>query len=151
MVIKGLIDEDFVNYKKPSMYIAFPSCSFKCCKEGNFPIEVCQNCGLTKAKNINISAEQIVARFVSNPITFAMVIAGMEPFDSWEDLFYLVKTLREHTALDCVVYTGYNKAEITDKISVLKQFPNIIVKFGRYQQGQQPHYDDVLGVNLITP
>ena len=150
MVIKGLIDEDFVNYKKPSMYIAFPSCSFKCCKEGNLPIEVCQNCELIKAKNIEISSEQIVERFINNPITSAVVIGGMEPFDSWEDLLHLVRTLREYTTLDCAIYTGYNKEEIKGEILILKQFPNIIVKFGRYQQGHQPHYDDVLGVNLVS-
>ena len=33
MLIKGIIDEDFLNYKKPSMVIAFPHCSFKCEKE----------------------------------------------------------------------------------------------------------------------
>lgn len=150
MIIKQLIDEDFVNYKKPSMFIGFPTCSFKCCKEGNLPIDVCQNCELIKAEDIEISVEQIVERFVNNPITSAVVIGGMEPLDSWEDLLYLIKTLREYTTLDCVIYTGYNKAEIKDKILALKQFPNIVVKFGRYQQGHQPHYDPVLGVNLIS-
>ena len=33
MLIKGITDEDFVNYKKPVMYIAFPKCSFKCDNE----------------------------------------------------------------------------------------------------------------------
>ena len=33
MIIKQLIDEDFVNYKVPSMFIAFPRCTFKCEKE----------------------------------------------------------------------------------------------------------------------
>ena len=32
MIIKGLIDEDFINYKKPSMVIEFPYCNFKCDK-----------------------------------------------------------------------------------------------------------------------
>ena len=33
MRIKFLVDEDFVNYKKPSMFIGFPSCTWKCEKE----------------------------------------------------------------------------------------------------------------------
>ena len=33
--------EDFTNYKKPSMYIAFPSCTFKC--EGECGQKICQN------------------------------------------------------------------------------------------------------------
>ena len=31
--IKDVIDEDFANYKKPSMFIATSQCSFKCEKE----------------------------------------------------------------------------------------------------------------------
>jgi len=30
MKLKFLIDEDFVNYKEPSMFIGFPNCTFKC-------------------------------------------------------------------------------------------------------------------------
>ena len=165
MIIKELRDEDFVNYKKPSMFIGFPTCSFKCCKEGSFPIEVCQNCELIKAKNIEISAEQIVERFVNNPITSAVVVGGMEPFDSFTDLLDLVSTLRKYTDCDCVIYSGYTKEELengwfyqenrnsnTRRMAYewLKTFPNIIVKFGRYQQGYQSHYDDVLGINLVS-
>ena len=150
MIIKELRDEDFVNYKKPSMFLGFPTCSFKCCKEGNFPIEVCQNCELIKSKDIEMSAEQIVERFVNNPITSAVVVGGMEPFDSWEDLLELVKTIRKYVSYDIVVYTGYYKEEIRDKILVLQQFPNVIIKFGRYQQGFQPHYDAVLGIKLVS-
>lgn len=33
MNIKFLIDEDFLNYKKASMFIGFPNCSLKCDKD----------------------------------------------------------------------------------------------------------------------
>jgi hypothetical protein len=38
MVIKGIVDEDFVNYKKPSMFIIMPYCDFKCDKEAGCSI-----------------------------------------------------------------------------------------------------------------
>lgn len=165
MIIKELKDEDFVNYKKPSMFIGFPTCSFKCCKEGNLPIEICQNCDLIKISGIEISPEQIVERFLSNPITSAIVIGGMEPFDSFSDLLSLISTLRQHTSCDCVIYSGYTKEELengwlyqenrnsnTRRMAYewLKTFPNIIVKFGRFIPNQQSHYDEVLGVKLIS-
>ena len=34
MRIKGLTDEDFVNYKYPSMFIAVGNCDWKCCAKG---------------------------------------------------------------------------------------------------------------------
>ena len=49
MIVKGIIDEDFINYKKPSMVIEFPYCSFKCDKECGQP--VCQNSSLINESN----------------------------------------------------------------------------------------------------
>ena len=40
--------------------------------------------------------------------------------------------------------------EIQEKVEKLKQFRNIIVKFGRYRPGQKPHMDEVLGVELAN-
>lgn len=150
MVIKELRDEDFVNYKKPSMLIGFPACSFKCCKEGNFPVEVCQNCELAKAPNIEINVDLLIERYMNNRITQAVVCGGMEPFDSWEDLKNLITELREKTEDDVVIYSGYYKEEIADKIERLKQFPNIVIKFGRFIPDHQPHYDPVLGIYLVS-
>ena len=48
--IRGLVDEDFVNYKKPAMFIAFPYCTFKCDKECGY--SVCQNSSLVENTNI---------------------------------------------------------------------------------------------------
>ena len=75
---------------------------------------------------------------------------GLEPFDSWEDLYILIKELRKYTEDDVVIYTGYNKDELLDKIKILSQFKNIIIKYGRYIPNQTSHYDENLGVNLAS-
>ena len=147
--IRGLIEEDFVNYKKPSMYIAFPYCTFKCDKECGY--SVCQNSSLvTNSEIINIDEQKIVNRYIDNPITTSIVISGLEPFDSYKDLFILIKAFREKTLDDIIIYTGYNKNEIEGNIEELKQFKNIIIKFGRFIPNQQKHYDDILQVNLAS-
>ena len=33
MKLKGINTEDFVNYKKPSMFLITSYCDFKCCKD----------------------------------------------------------------------------------------------------------------------
>ena len=148
--IRGLIEEDFVNYKKPSMYIAFPYCTFKCDKECGY--SVCQNSSLvTNSEIINIDEQKIVNRYIDNPITTSIVISGLEPFDSYKDLFILIKAFREKTLDDIIIYTGYNKNEIENNIEELKQFKNIFIKFGRFIPNQQKHYDNILQVNLASP
>ena len=144
MKIKGLISEDFVNYKKPAMTIMFPYCTFKC------GTEYCQNSPLSKAEDIEMNISNIVIRYLNNPITESVVMQGLEPFDSWDDLIEFVKQLRESTDDDIVIYTGYYKEEIADKISLLSKYKNIIIKYGRYIPDQKKHYDEVLGVYLAS-
>ena len=159
MLVKGIVDEDFVNYKLPSMYIATATCSFKCDKE--YGHQICQNSELVKQPSHKVDNEAIVSRYISNPITKAIVFGGLEPFDSSVDLILLVNALRWMTNDDIVIYTGYTKEELQNKVipypgetldifSGISSFKNIIIKFGRYIPGQTPHFDPVLGVNLAS-
>ena len=145
MKVKGLIIEDFVNYKKVSMTIMFPHCTFKC------GAEHCQNSSLAKSKTYDIDIDETIDKYLRNPITEAIVMQGLEPLDSWSDLLLFIEKFRLKSQDDIVIYTGYNKEEITDKIDILKRYPNIIIKFGRYIPNQEKHYDEVLGVELASP
>lgn len=148
--IKGMRMEDFTNYKKPSMYIAFPSCTFKCERECGQ--KMCQNSSLVQAPTLTTGIKSIVNRYINNPITSAIVIGGLEPFDSEEDLQILITYLRVSTQDDIVIYSGYTKEEVQEReiYKYLLNAKNIIVKFGRFVPGQQPHYDEVLGINLVS-
>lgn len=149
MIIKEIKDEDFINYKKPSMFIGFPTCSWKCEKECG--VRCCQNGALASMKNFDISVRDISDRYLSNLITSAIVCGGLEPLDSFGDLQELILSIRESGCLDdIVIYTGYNPQEIDNKISILKKYKNIIIKFGRFIPNQNPHFDEVLGVNLAS-
>jgi hypothetical protein len=156
MFIKGLIDEDFVNYKKPSMYIAFSKCDFKCDREAG--CSVCQNSDLARGTVIDIQYHMIVSRYIHNPITKAIVMAGLEPLEDYEDLYCLIEEFREVTNDDIVIYTGYTEDELESTyfnahlvLEELADFPNIIIKFGRFIPNQEKHYDEVLGVELASP
>ena len=148
MVIKQLLDEDFVNYKKPSMFVGFPSCTWKCDRECGK--KVCQNGTLATTPNIEIEVKTIVDRYINNPITKAVVFGGLEPMDSFGDVIELISQFRQVAQDDIVIYTGYYKEEIKDYIKAISVFPNIVVKFGRYICNQEKHYDEVLGVYLAS-
>lgn len=149
MKTKRIITEDFTNYKKPSMFIAFPKCSFKCDKECN--LQVCHNSELAKSPDIEISYDNIINRYLKNNLTEAIVFGGLEPFDSLKDLYLLVNAFRLYTDDDIVIYTGYKEEEIREKLTFLKQYPNIIIKFGRFIPNQEHHFDEILGVELASP
>lgn len=150
MKLKGIIEEDFVQYKKPSMFLIFPKCSFKCDKECGRPI--CQNGALANSEEIEVDIKQdIIWKYMDNPITEAIVCGGLEPFDSWEDLKCLIMNLRYYTPDDIVIYTGYREYEISrEKIDWLELYGNIVIKFGRFIPNQPHRYDEILGVNLAS-
>ena len=148
MVVKGIIDEDFINYKKPSMTIEFPYCSFKCDKECGQ--QVCQNSALVNEPNISISVYKIIDRYLNNPITKAVVCQGLEPFDSKDDLYVFIDRFRRRTDDPIIIYTGYTEEELKDELPILEQFGNIIIKFGRFIPNSLHKFDNILGVELAS-
>lgn len=146
MKLKGVVAEDFVNYKNPAMFIIFPNCSFKCCTEAG--VDVCQNMDVVKLPDIEFSTESIVQSYLNNDITKAIVFGGMEPFDSISDLIELIKAFRQETDDPIIIYTGYKEEEIFDDCNGISMYENIIVKFGRFIPNSEPIYDEVLGVTL---
>lgn len=148
MKLKGLIDEDFVNYKKPSMFISTYTCSFKCCEECGQA--VCQNLPLVSQPTIEVDNADLTMRYLNNDITHAVVIGGLEPFDDFADLNQFVTCFRSFCNDDIVIYTGYNENEIDQYVDKLKWVHNLYIKFGRYVPNQQPHYDEMLGVILAS-
>ena len=150
MKLVGLIDEDFVNYKKPCMTLMFPRCiSFKCDKECG--MQVCQNSALATADNVEIGINNLVERYINNDISKAVCFQGLEPMDSYNDLIMFISTLREKCDDDVVIYTGYKYDEIKENIDyIAKRYKNIIVKFGRFIPNQESHYDKILGVTLAS-
>ncbi len=160
MKLVNLIEEDFTNYKKPGIFLGFPLCSGKCNKDALKV--VCQNQALRGAKLIDISAEEIIDRYSSNPITKCLICGGLEPFDSMDDLIDICKKWSEKFYRPdsligrdkIVIYTGYYPFEIVGKIMELNSKcnnnRNIIIKYGRFIPGCKPHKDPILGVDLAS-
>lgn len=151
MRVKGIIEEDFVNYKVPSMFINTCFCDFKCCTELGLDVGVCQNSPLAQAPSKEISDEVIYEHFVNNPITKAVVIGGMEPMLQLDEVKSLIKLFRDNgDDSEFVIYTGYYPEEITEQLESLKPLGAIVIKFGRFIPDRPSRYDDVLGITLSS-
>ena len=151
MRIKGLQDEDFTNYKKVSMFIGTSICDWKCCNEQCLDKTICQNSSLANSKTIDIPTDEIFRRYVNNLITKSVVIGGLEPMLQFSEVLELIDTFRNNNCDDdIVIYTGYYREEIADKIPLLSKYKNIIIKYGRYIPNQEKHYDEVLGIYLAS-
>jgi hypothetical protein len=116
---------------------------------------ICQNSHLAHQEEISIEdiGKFIDRYYLDNSITEAIVFQGLEPLDSFEDLIDFIKLFITKSKDDIVIYTGYNKKEIEDKVSQLKDIikdNTLIMKYGRFIPNQEPHYDEVLGIKLAS-
>ena len=152
MRVKTIIDEVYNDYKKPSMLIATPKCGGKCWRELNLDESICQNEQIKSQPTINLTNSNIINRYISNKLTNAVILAGLEPFEDFEDLIGFIREFRNTSSDDVIIFTGYYESEIKDEVNELKLFSedNIIIKYGRYIPNAKPRYSEVLGVNLAS-
>ena len=164
MKARGIVFEDFINYKEPALYIATPTCSFKCDKECGR--SVCQNSPLINEPIIEVDKDDIIEAYLSNSITKAIVFGGLEPLDSFMDVLTFIDSLRRQYRCNdtIVIYTGYTEEEVQEGLfgagpvnlmkenwRILCSYQNIIVKFGRFKPNEESHLDKLLGVRLASP
>ena len=150
--VKDVIDEDFINYKKPNMFVATSTCTFKCEKE-DCNVH-CQNSKTVKQKTIKENINKLIKRYLKNDITSAIVFGGLEPFDQINELISFILTFRKYSYDDIVIYTGYTEIEVYDKLDAILLANNhngkIIIKYGRFKSNSSKRYDNILGVELAS-
>ena len=150
MRVLEIKDEDCINFKEISMFVATPFCSGKCYKELGLDSSICQNDKLRNSPIVEMDNQVIIKRYLQNPLTKAIVLGGLEPLDSFAELTQFLKEFRKNCDDTIVIYTGYKENEIEDKISLLKQIGNVILKVGRYIPNQKNIFDQNLGVYLAS-
>lgn len=148
--LKGIVFEDFINYKKPSMFLSTIQCNWKCCIEQGLDTSICQNQPLALAEVKTYSIETIIEEYLKNDISSAVVFGGLEPLLQFVELIDFIEIFRHYSDDDIVIYTGYYEQEIIEALNKLKEYKNIIVKFGRFIPNHKYHYDDVLGIELAS-
>ena len=114
---------------------------------------MCQNSPVAQLPSVDISPDDIYEKYARNVITHSVVCGGLEPMESFNDLLSVLHVFRiKFCCMDpFVIYTGFYEHEISWQIGQLSEYPNIIVKFGRFIPGQQSHFDELLGVTLASP
>lgn len=151
LTVKEIVDENFQDYKKSSMFIATSRCDFKCLTELGLDCSICQNMKISTMPNKKVPFSDIYLRYKMNPITKAIVIGGLEPILQFDEIYEFISYIRNHSCDDdVVIYTGYYENEIKNEIQLLSRFKNIIIKYGRFIPDSKSIFDSVLGVTLSS-
>lgn len=150
MKLRSIIDENFQDFKKPSMNLITCYCDGKCWKEQNLEPCLCHNKHIIEM-GINFYPDtEIIKRYLRNPITKALLISGLEPFFQFTEVMNLIKKFRKQCSDTIVIYTGFYEDEVESQLRELKAFNNIIIKFGRYRPSEAKRFDENLGVYLAS-
>ena len=151
MRVKTIVNERFQDYRKPSLFIATSQCDWKCCIEAKRKPSLCQNSPIARMNTVDVAEDEIFLRYISDPITQAIVIGGLEPMLQQEEVLSLIHYFRSHQCHDeFVIFTGYEKHEVKDFVRRVAQYDNIIMKFGRFIPDAEKRFDPVLGIYLIS-
>ena len=150
MKLKFIKRDDFVNYKKCSVFLGTTSCDWKCCKESNIPCSVCQNYPWSNNPIKEFNNKSIIDMYLKDGLEESIVFGGLEPMLQFQELVSFIDEFRKVSEDDIVIYTGYYPSEIEKEITILKKFSNIIIKFGRYIPNRPSRYDEILGVTLAS-
>jgi hypothetical protein len=152
MNIKGIKDEVFNDYNKISMLIICPKCTVRCYAEHNLPPEICQNNHLHKTLTYNIDNQKIIERYLSNPLTEAVIFGGLDSWDSVEEILIFINDFRKVCNDDIVLYTGrYITEDIVQKhLHKFNGLSNVYIKFGRYIPSLKPIVDKLTNVTLAS-
>lgn len=150
MRVKAIVCDDFVNYRKPSMFISTCFCDWKCCVDGGFDSSICQNNPMKDYPIQDFSNEELYSFYEKSMFSESIVFGGLEPIKQFDEIISFVEYFRTKSLDDIVIYTGYNEREVQKEILSLKKYKNIIIKFGRFVPNQQKHFDCVLGVSLVS-
>lgn len=147
------VEDNYQDYKKPSVKIITHICDFKCCTEQGLDVSVCANHPYAGNPPKKVPNESILGFFEHNrSICRSIVFGGLEPLKQTSELYHLCKYLRENGIdEEIVIYTGYYPEELNphDMLLIIS-LKNIIIKFGRYIPNASPRFDEVLGVELIS-
>ncbi len=155
MRVRKLLTERFQDYKVPSMYLAACFCDWKCCPDKPY---ICQNNPIANLPVTDIPDDEILDTYLSDPITEAIVIAGLEPLLQIREVCNLIRRAVERgVKTTFVIYTGYTVCEVW-RIGFFDELKttgygngvDVVVKYGRYVPNQKPHFDETLGVELAS-
>ena len=151
--LRGIVMEDFCNYKEPSMFLITSYCDFKCCHEAGLPESVCQNEPMIKDTEVkDYDIDHIIQAYLDNDISQAVVFGGLEPMMQFTEVLNFIDEFRKVSDDPVIIYTGYNKDELEVELEDLIKYgkKNIIVKFGRFIPNANSRYDEILGLELIS-
>lgn len=137
------VRETITDYRKSTLYLCGYICTLGC--------KDCFHNELKKNHPTTLSIEKLFTDYISTTSCDAILFSGLNWLEQIEELFVLIHYIRSnHINKDIVIYTGYDKHEISDKIAMLSKFDNIIIKYGRFDATLPPRYDDVLGITLAS-
>lgn len=145
---------DFINNGKGTFSIALgTTCSFKCCLELNLPASICQNNNCINNPKVITTIKKLIDLYLNQNMIKSLTFNGLEVLDNLRLLLWFIYYFRQQSQDNIIIWTGYTEEECKDLIYLIKEkmkWENIIIKFGRYIPNQKFHYDEILGINLVS-
>lgn len=150
LIIKDIIDEVYSDFNKIGMLVVVPKCKTRCWEKCGLSPDICQNYHLNFTEKFNINNEDIINRYLENPLTKCIIFGGLDGFDSIDEILIFLEEFRKISKDDVVIYTGKELEDIEHRFNDLAFYKNIYVKYGHYNPNLNSIKDELTGVTLAS-
>jgi pyruvate-formate lyase-activating enzyme len=91
----------------------------------------------------------ILDEIQANPFNEGVILAGLEWSSQPKELIALVKEATKRH-LPIIIYTGYTSDQFIRRVPRIKEFPNVLIKYGSFNQNLRSFEHKEYGVNLAS-
>lgn len=109
----------------------------------------CFNSSIKEASVLYGRADELITTVEKNPFNEGVILAGLEWSEQPKELMRLVKEASKRS-MKIMVYTGYDLDVFLKRVPEILLYPEVYVKYGRYDENQLSLTHKVYGVQLAS-
>lgn len=139
--IKGILPER----TEDAPFIGALVCAVDC----NINCKGCFNQDLKELPIIEVEADEIISKIISNPFNKGIILAGLEWTLQPEEMKELVYAAK-HNGLEIMLYTGLTEETFKSRFPEVYWLSDIYIKFGIYDERLKCNNNFAYNVKLIS-
>jgi len=120
-----------------------------CALDCNIGCKGCFNQSLKEAPIFYKKADEIMDEIMSNPFNEGVILAGLEWSLQPTELLALVKSATVRN-MPVIVYTGHDINTFLRRVPLIKQFTEVLVKYGAYDESKLSLTHEAYGIKLAS-
>ncbi|MCH4890037.1 radical SAM protein [Acidaminobacter sp. JC074] len=120
-----------------------------CALDCNIGCKGCFNQSLKEAPIFYKKADEVLDEIMSNPFNEGVILAGLEWSLQPSELMAMIKSCASKN-IPVIVYTGHKIETFLRRVPKIKNYPEVLIKYGAYDESKLSLTHEAYGVRLAS-